>query len=111
MHRALHLSTFRPHPPWLASAPFASAYHHSVCGGAARHASIEAEGQAHPWLADKLRGGPGGANAPADDVELNMLRSQYYACCAEVDASLGVLFDFLKRRGLWDKTIIIFTAE
>lgn len=40
-----------------------------------------------------------------------MLRSQYFACCAEVDASLGVLFDFLKDRGLWDNTVIIFTAE
>ena len=74
--RALHVSTFRPHPPWLASAPFSSAYHHSVCGGTARHPSTEAEGQAHPYVADKLRAGPGGANAPADEDELNMLRSQ-----------------------------------
>ena len=55
--------------------------------------------------------GPGGVNAPADEVELNMLRSQYYACCAEVDASFGRLFEFLKERGMWDKTVIIFTAE
>ena len=69
------------------------------------------ESKAHPWLADKLRAGSGGANAPADEVEVNMLRSQYYACCAEVDASFGRLFEFLKERGMWDKTVIIFTAE
>lgn len=77
MCRALHVSTFRPHPPWLASAPFSSAYHHSVCGGAARHPSTEAEGQAHPYMADYLRAGSGGGNAPADEDELNILRSQW----------------------------------
>ena len=71
------MSTFRPHPPWLASAPFSSAYHHSVCGGAARHPSTEAEGQAHPYMADYLRAGSGGGNAPADEDELNILRSQW----------------------------------
>lgn len=84
---ALHVSTFRPHPPWLASSPFAARYHHSQCGKAHRHESTQAEGAAHPWLADKLRDGPGGSNAPEDEDSLNMLRSQYLACCAEVDHS------------------------
>ena len=85
---ALHVSTFRPHPPWLASSPFAARYHHSQCGKAHRHESTQAEGAAHPWLADKLRDGPGGSNAPEDEDSLNMLRSQYLACCAEVDHSV-----------------------
>lgn len=108
---ALHVSTFRPHPPWLASAPFAQAYHHSQCGGAPRHPTIEQEGAAHPYLTDKFRAGPGGGNAPESEEELNILRSQYLACCAEVDNSLGKLFDFLKERGEWDKTMVIFTAD
>ena len=108
---ALHVSTFRPHPPWLASAPFAQDYHHSQCGGTPRHATIEQEAAAHPYLADKFRAGPGGGNAPESEEELNMLRSQYLACCAEVDNSLGKLFDFLKERGEWDKTMVIFTAD
>jgi arylsulfatase A-like enzyme len=105
---AIHCSTFHPHPPWLAAEPFARRYHHSRCGGAARKSSKVEEGAAHPWLAHKLRSS---GNAPSSEEELNVLRSQYFACCEEVDSGLGQLFDFLRERDEWKNTMVIFTAE
>ena len=49
--------------------------------------------------------------APADEEELAVLKSQYYACCAETDSHLGRLFDFLRERGEWERTIVVFTAD
>ena len=72
---ALHVSTFHPHPPWLAAAPFNRQYHHSQCGGTPRKPSRAEEGAAHPWLAHTL--GSAGGLAPESDEELNILRSQY----------------------------------
>ena len=40
-----------------------------------------------------------------------MLKSQYYAVCAETDAQLGRLFDFLRERGEWERTVVVFTAD
>lgn len=42
---------------------------------------------------------------------MSVHRGRYYACCAEVDAGLGGLFEFLRERGEYDKTLIIFTAD
>lgn len=35
----------------------------------------------------------------------------YHACISFVDAQIGMLFDSLKRNGLWDRTIVVLTSD
>ncbi len=48
-------------------------------------------------------------------VENDPLRREYtqayHACISFIDAQIGLLFDALKRNGLWDNTIIVFTSD
>ncbi|AQT69098.1 Choline-sulfatase [Anaerohalosphaera lusitana] len=43
--------------------------------------------------------------------DLDQYLRQYYAMITQLDANLGRLFAELKRLGLWDSTVIIFTAD
>jgi len=101
-----------------------------------RTATLEEQAAVHPWLRWRLTHESQLPNvAPESDDDLALLRSQCasdplrihlatrfslaednhapssdWACCAEVDAQLGRLFDFLKERGEWDRTLVIFTG-
>ncbi|MEO2049385.1 MAG: sulfatase [Pirellulales bacterium] len=48
-------------------------------------------------------------------VENDPLRREYtqayHACISFIDAQIGLLFDALKRNGLWDNTIIVLTSD
>ena len=48
-------------------------------------------------------------------VENDSLRREYmqayHACVTFIDAQLSLVFDSLKRNGLWDDTIIVFTSD
>ncbi len=48
-------------------------------------------------------------------VENDALRREYsqayHACISFIDAQIGLLFDALKRNGLWDNTIIVLTSD
>ena len=35
----------------------------------------------------------------------------YHACITFIDAQIGLLFDALKRNGLWENTIVVFTSD
>jgi arylsulfatase A-like enzyme len=35
----------------------------------------------------------------------------YYACATFIDAQVGVMTDALRRLGLWDNTIVVFTSD
>jgi len=35
----------------------------------------------------------------------------YHACVSFIDTQLGLVFDELKKQGLWEKTIIVFTSD
>ena len=48
-------------------------------------------------------------------VENDALRREYtqayHACISFIDAQIGLLFDGLKRKGLWNNTIIVLTSD
>jgi iduronate 2-sulfatase len=46
-----------------------------------------------------------------NDVLRREYTQAYHACISYIDAQLGLLFDSLKLRGLWDDTIVIFTSD
>jgi arylsulfatase A-like enzyme len=104
-----HLSAFKPHPPWLAAAPFNEHYTPAQAGlPTHRAASIAEEGKLHPWLAHRLSQTV--STTPDDDAAVALLRSQYWAVCEETDAQLGRLFAALRERGEWERTLIVFTT-
>ena len=35
----------------------------------------------------------------------------YHACITFIDAQIGLLFDALKRNGLWENTVVVFTSD
>lgn len=105
----VHLSLLRPHPPWTAPEPYNEMYSPETLQNYVRAESREAEAAQHPWLAYELS--KKHSSAPADPKKLSRLKASYFGLMSEVDANLGRLFDYLKAKGLWDNTLIIFTSD
>lgn len=105
----VHLSLLRPHPPWVAPEPYNSMYPPHELEDFVRAESLQAEGEQHPYLAWTLKRPRVGA--PVDVKKLTRLKASYFGLMTEVDANLGRLFEFLKAKGLWDNTLIVFTSD
>jgi arylsulfatase A-like enzyme len=106
---ALHLSLLRPHPPWIASEPWNRLYDPESVPGFIRRENPPSEGEQHPWLSYQLS--RRNFKAPSDEKKLRRMKAVYYGLMSEVDHQLGRLFDHLKREGLWDSTLIVFTSD
>ena len=104
-----HLSLVRPHPPWIAPAPYNTLYAPDQLPGYRRAADAAAEGAQHPWLDWHLRRPRN--TSPDDPLRHGMLQASYYGLMNEVDDNLGRLFDSLKAAGDWDRTLIILTSD
>jgi len=105
----LHLSLFRPHPPWIASEPWNRLYDPEALPPPLRAGNAALEAMQHPWLAYQLNHAL--YLAPDEPKKLNRMRAVYFGMMSEVDENLGRLFDHLKHEGLWDETLIIFTSD
>lgn len=95
-----HLSFLRPHPPFSAPGSYASMYDPADCPPAVpsppRREPLHEALLAHPLVA---------ASSVAE------MRAQYYGLISEVDAHLGRIWDELRRRGEWQSTFIVVTAD
>jgi arylsulfatase A-like enzyme len=105
----VHLSLLRPHPPWVAPEPYNSLYPPGELVDFNRQPNRETEALQHPFLASCLQRHRVGA--PTDDKKLARLKSSYFGLMTEVDHNLGRLFDYLKKSGQWENTLIIFTSD
>lgn len=105
----LHLSLLRPHPPWIASAPWNQRYDPAALPLPVRLDSAADEQAQHPWLRQQLDHPL--YLAPDDMRKLNRMRAVYFGMMSEVDFNLGRLFAHLKQEGLWDDTLIVFTSD
>jgi len=105
----VHLSLLRPHPPWVAPAPYNSLYPPAELDDFIRAETREAEATQHPFLNHFLKHPY--YSAPANQQKLLRLKASYYGLMSEVDANLGRLFDHLRLNGQWDNTLIIFTSD
>eukprot|EP01052_Picozoa_sp_SAG31_P012064 SAG31_NODE_696_length_12754_cov_9.480759_4_plen_349_part_00 len=106
---SLHLSLWRPHPPWVCTAPFHKMYDPQSVRPFVRKASPAKESEVHPWLSWNTA-----ATLPAsqtDEATLRHMRSQYLGSVSEVDSQIGELFEFLKASGEWERTFIVLTAD
>lgn len=115
----LHLGTWRPHPPFIAPAPYNALYDPRTLPKSHRRETPASEAEQHPMHAyylgsilqsDFISNGEGLA-ADMTDEEIAAVRANYYGLLSEVDDHLGRLFEDLKARGEWENTLIIFTGD
>ena len=115
----LHLGYYRPHPPFSAAAPYHEMYDPKDCPSPIRASSKELEASQHPLLAYYLQSierrrffeNGQGLGADMQDAEVRQMRATYYGLMSEVDHHIGRVFDYLKKTGQWDNTLIILTSD
>ncbi|WP_316863464.1 sulfatase-like hydrolase/transferase [uncultured Cohaesibacter sp.] len=122
-----HLSFIAPHPPFIVPEPYNGMYDPKANGPAyQRHNSAEEEMAADPFseMLMKTIGVNGfltydaegnyGSNDLVKDLsadDIDRIRAIYFGMMSEVDDCIGQLINSLKRRGLWENTLFIFTAD
>lgn len=103
----LHLSYFKPHLPIVAPYPYNELY--DPTDSPAPNRSPEELARPHPFHIP-FRIERGGV-AYDDEKVWRQRRATYYGLITEIDDHLGRLFRFMKDRGLWENTLIIFTSD
>ncbi|WP_027135187.1 alkaline phosphatase family protein [Geminicoccus roseus] len=114
----MHLSYIKPHPPFVAAAPWHASVDPANLPPLRRQPSPALEGRLHPWLAAHLER-PLGAwfrrhfagSADLDGLALDRMRAVYLGLVEEVDHHVGRLLDHLAATGRLDDTLVVFTAD
>ncbi|MDP9332605.1 MAG: alkaline phosphatase family protein [Actinomycetota bacterium] len=104
-----HVSFLRPHPPFLAPAPYDTMFDPQSVPAPVRAASRAEEGAQHPLLGMMID--HPFLKSPDDDREQRELQATYYGMLAEVDDQIGLLLDWLEATGQADRTLVIFTSD
>ena len=104
---ALHVSYVKPHWPYIAPAPYNDMYRAEDCLPVNRHPGELDD--AHPVLA-AYRKQEECANFMRNEV-IDRVRPVYMGLVKQVDDHLGRLWQTLDSLGLWDDTLVVFTAD
>jgi len=104
-----HVSWLRPHPPFLAPAPYDTMYDPASVPAPVRAASRAEEGAQHPLLG--LMIDHPFLKSPDDEQEQRELQATYYGMMREVDEQLGRILDWLDETGQASDTIVVFTSD
>lgn len=115
----LHLGYYRPHPQFIAPAPYNAMYDAADMPSPVRAASPAEEAKQHPLLDFYVRhiGKSGffqnakGFAKDLSDEEVRQMRASYRGLMTEVDEHLGRVFAFLEETGQWEDTLILFTCD
>ncbi|MCA3275744.1 MAG: alkaline phosphatase family protein [Roseomonas sp.] len=115
----LHLGYYRPHPPFIAPAPYHKMYRPEDMPAPVRKAHWEEEAEQHPLLRHYLRDikqgsffhGAGGTASTLDEASIRQMRATYAGLITEIDDCLGRVFTWLEENGQWENTMIIFTSD
>lgn len=115
----VHASYIRPHPPFIASAPFNTQYAPDSVPALQRAASPELEAEQHPLLAVYLQNlkqstfyvGGQGLVKDLSAADLAQVRATYYGMVSEVDVQVGRLVQHLKDTGQYANTLIVLTSD
>ena len=115
----LHLGYYRPHPPFIASAPYNSMYRPEDMPAVVRGRSWQEEAAQHPLHGFYLNGisqgsffhGAGGAASELDPATIAQMRATYAGMISEVDDALGEVFAHLDATDQWKDTLVIFTSD
>src|SRR6201999_247468 len=115
----LHLGYYRPHPPFVAPAPYHAMYRPEDMPKVVRAASAAEEARQHPLLAyyvdtiqqaNFFQDGQGLGSAMSE-AQVAQMRATYCGLMSEIDDQLGRVFAYLKATGQWDNTLIVFTCD
>jgi arylsulfatase A-like enzyme len=104
-----HVSYLRPHPPFLAPAPYDTMFDPASVPPTVRAASRAEEGAQHPLLGVMIDHPL--LKSPDDPQEQRELQATYYGMLAEVDDQIGRILDWLDAHGDAADTIVIFTSD
>lgn len=115
----LHLGYYRPHPPFVVSAPYHDMYRAQNMPRAIRAPTPEQEAAQHPLLRhylDRTRQasfftGAEGMIAQMDDATVAQMRATYCGMIAEVDDNIGRVLDHLEATDQMKDTLIVFTSD
>ena len=115
----LHLGYFRPHPPFIASAPYHAMYKPSDMPLPIRAKTPQIEAQQHPLLQYYIEHimqqsffvDAEGYGATMDENEILQMRATYCGLITEIDDCLGEVFAYLDDTKQWNDTLIIFTSD
>ena len=115
----LHLGYYRPHPPFVACAPYHAMYRPEDMPPPIRAASAAKEAEQHPLLRHYLRTSKQrdffrsaeGMVADMDEATVRQMRATYFGMMTHIDDCLGEVFGYLDATGQWDDTLIVFTSD
>jgi arylsulfatase A-like enzyme len=103
----LHLSYIKPHWPYIAPAPYNDMYGPDDVVPVVR--SEEERRDPHPVYRAFMSQRVAGAFA-RDEVRAEVI-PVYMGLIKQIDDQLGRLFEFMKGRGLFENTLIVFTSD
>ena len=103
----LHLSYIKPHWPYIAPAPYHALYGPEDIPAANR--SQAERHNPHPVTAAFMAHGE--SLSFAEEACRRTVIPTYMGLIKQIDDHLGRLFNHLQQRGLWEQTMIVFTAD
>jgi arylsulfatase A-like enzyme len=115
----LHLGYYRPHPPFIAPAPYNAMYRPEDMPKVVRAASPAEEAKQNALLAYYVNNikqasffqDGHGLGSEMSEAQVAQMRATYCGLMSEIDDHLGRVFDYLKETGQWDDTLIVFTCD
>jgi arylsulfatase A-like enzyme len=115
----LHLGYYRPHPPFIAPAPYNAMYRPEDMPKVLRASSPAEEAKQNALLgyyvdntkqASFFQDGKG-LGSEMTEAQVAQMRATYCGLLSEIDDQLGRVFAYLKATGQWDNTLIVFTCD
>jgi arylsulfatase A-like enzyme len=103
----LHLSYIKPHWPYIAPAPYNDMYGAKDVIPAVR--SEDERRDPHPVYRAFMEHGV--SRTFSRDEARNEVIPVYMGLIKQIDDQMGVLFKFMEEQGLFDNTMIVFTAD
>ncbi len=103
----LHLSYIKPHWPYIAPDPYHRLYSEQDVLPAVRD---PAERNAEHPVVGAYRRHEESVNFSDERVRMTVIPT-YMGLVGQLDHHLGRLFEFLKRNGQWENTLIVFTSD
>jgi arylsulfatase A-like enzyme len=115
----LHLGYYRPHPPFIASAPYNAMYRPEDMPKVVRASSPAEEAKQNALLGHYIKEVKKASffqdgrklGSEMTDTEVAQMRATYCGLMSEIDDHLGRVFAYLKETGQWDDTLIVFTCD
>ncbi|MCY4139386.1 MAG: sulfatase-like hydrolase/transferase [Rhodobacteraceae bacterium] len=103
----LHLSYIKPHWPYVAPAPYNDMYSaDDVIPAVKSEAELSDPNPLFKHFSDRIAG-----RTFSNEAARKTVIPVYMGLISQIDDQLGILFAFMRERGLLDNTMIVFTSD